>query len=117
MPLCAQAATIIRANLEAIQNGQKSRPVAIGTLTDAHLETINQHRLAHNAPPAATPCGSRMRIWRTWAMAGAPRRHRYVTSILTGFLGLKRSIFTAAGVRIHSNHRRIKLKIFVTSIA
>jgi hypothetical protein len=48
MPLYPQASTLIRANLEAIQNGHKVKPVAIGMLTDVQLEAINRHRLGHN---------------------------------------------------------------------
>jgi hypothetical protein len=48
MPLYPQASALIRANLEAIQNGHKVKPVAIGTLTYGQLEAINQHRLSHN---------------------------------------------------------------------
>jgi hypothetical protein len=53
MPLYPQAIALIRANLEAIRNGQRAKPVAIGRLTDAQLKAINQHRMAHNAtlPP------------------------------------------------------------------
>lgn len=49
MPLYANAAALIRANLETIQSGRKAKAVAIGTLTAVQLEAINQHRLAHNA--------------------------------------------------------------------
>jgi hypothetical protein len=49
MPLYENAASLICANLEAIQSGRKAKAVAIGTLTDVQLEAINRHRLAHNA--------------------------------------------------------------------
>ena len=49
MPFYENATTLIRANLEAIQDGRKAKAVARGTLTDVQLEAINQHRLAHNA--------------------------------------------------------------------
>jgi hypothetical protein len=49
MPLSKNAAALIRANLFAIQNGQKAKAVAIGTLTELQLRAINQHRLAGNA--------------------------------------------------------------------
>jgi hypothetical protein len=48
MPLYSQALALIRANLEAIRNGHKARPVAIGKLTEDQLEAINRHRLSRN---------------------------------------------------------------------
>jgi len=53
MPLFGNAAAFIRANLVAIQNGQKAKAVVIGTLTERQLQAINQHRMARNAtlPP------------------------------------------------------------------
>lgn len=52
MPLSAEGAPpLIRANLEDVQNGKRVRPVVIGTLTDAQLDAINEHRLAHNPSP------------------------------------------------------------------
>jgi len=53
MPLYLQAISLIRGNLEAIRDGQRVEPVAIGVLTDTQLEAINRHRLSHNAalPP------------------------------------------------------------------
>lgn len=53
MPLYPQSVAQIRSNLEMIQNGGKAKPVEIGRLTEAQLEAINRHRLAHNAslPP------------------------------------------------------------------
>jgi hypothetical protein len=46
MPLHTHAVALIRANLEAIQNGHKVKPVAIGELTNAQLEAINRHRIS-----------------------------------------------------------------------
>jgi hypothetical protein len=53
MPLYPKAVSLIRANLEAIRDGLKVKPVAIGRLTDDQTDAINRHRLAHNAalPP------------------------------------------------------------------
>ena len=53
MPLFENASALIRANLVAIQSGQKAKAVAIGTLTELQLQAINQHRLARNSslPP------------------------------------------------------------------
>jgi hypothetical protein len=39
---------LIRASLEAIQNGHKVKPVAIGELTNLQLEAINRHRISRN---------------------------------------------------------------------
>lgn len=39
---------MIRASLEAIQNGHKVKPVAIGELTNLQLEAINRHRISRN---------------------------------------------------------------------
>jgi hypothetical protein len=49
MPLYANAAALIRANLQTIQDGRKAKAVAIGTLTEVQLEAINRHRLAQNS--------------------------------------------------------------------
>ncbi len=49
MPLYANAAALIHANLETIQSGRKARAVPIGTLTAVQLEAVNRHRLTHNA--------------------------------------------------------------------
>ena len=48
MPLYSHAHALIRANLEAIQNGHKVKPVTVGKLTDAQLEAINRHRISLN---------------------------------------------------------------------
>jgi hypothetical protein len=44
MPLYPNAQALIRANLEALQNGQRVKGVAIGTLTAAQLNAINAER-------------------------------------------------------------------------
>jgi hypothetical protein len=53
MPLYPNAQALIRANLEALQNGQRVRGVAIGTLTPAQLTAINAERAAEGGalPP------------------------------------------------------------------
>lgn len=51
MPLSEEAPALIRANLEAVQKGNRVRPVTIGTLTDAQLFAINEHRRAQKIPP------------------------------------------------------------------
>ena len=48
MPLYQNAAALIRANLETIQSGGKAQAVAIGTLTQEQLDSINEHRWEHN---------------------------------------------------------------------
>jgi|SRR5271166_2303241 len=48
MPLYSHALALVRANLEAIQEGRKVKPVAIGRLTDDQREAINRHRLSRN---------------------------------------------------------------------
>ena len=48
MPLYENAVALIRANLETIQSGRKARAVAIGRLTQAQLDSINEHRWEHN---------------------------------------------------------------------
>ena len=50
MPLSAGSPALICANLEAVQNGERARPVVIGTLTDAQLTAINDERHAHGYP-------------------------------------------------------------------
>jgi hydroxymethylpyrimidine/phosphomethylpyrimidine kinase len=49
MPLFPKAVSLIRANLEAIRDGLKVKPVSIGMLTDDQTDAINRHRLAQNA--------------------------------------------------------------------
>ena len=51
MPLYAGAPALIRANLEAIQRGEKATLVAVGSLTDAQLESINEARDECGYPP------------------------------------------------------------------
>ena len=53
MPLYPNAQALIRANLEALQNGQRVRGVAIGTLTPAQLTAIIAERAAEGGalPP------------------------------------------------------------------
>ena len=51
MPLSKGAPALIRANLEAVQNGNRVRPVVIGTLTDAQLDAINEERRACGYSP------------------------------------------------------------------
>jgi len=48
MPLDENAVALIRANLETIQSGRKARAVTIGRLTQAQLDSINEHRWEHN---------------------------------------------------------------------
>ena len=55
MPLYPNAARLIRANLEALQRGERVRAVAIGTLTSAQLSAINQMRAAYGTPGALPP--------------------------------------------------------------
>jgi hypothetical protein len=50
MPLNDNALVLIRSNLEAIQKGQRVKPVVIGTLTKAQLDAINKQRAAHSIP-------------------------------------------------------------------
>ena len=49
MPLFENAVSLIRTNLESIQNGHRARPVVIGTLTDVQRDAINLHRLTNNS--------------------------------------------------------------------
>jgi hypothetical protein len=51
MPLFKWALALIRANLEELQNGNRVRLVAIGTLTDVQLGAINLERKTHAYPP------------------------------------------------------------------
>ena len=53
MPLYAHAIELIRANLEALQRGERVKTVSIGTLTPSQLTAINSNRITHNAalPP------------------------------------------------------------------
>jgi hypothetical protein len=51
MPLNADAEQLIRANLRAAASGIKPRPVIIGTLTDAQIETLNVIRVLANRDP------------------------------------------------------------------
>ncbi|HUP05371.1 MAG TPA: hypothetical protein VMU19_15340 [Bryobacteraceae bacterium] len=51
MPLYAGARELIRANLETIKQGKKAGLVAIGSLTDAQLESVNEVRNASGYPP------------------------------------------------------------------
>src|SRR5689334_20373745 len=48
MPLHANAAQLIRANLEQIQNGRRPRAVVIGCLTDEQLAALNAERAQRN---------------------------------------------------------------------
>lgn len=51
MPLLANAAQLIRANLEAAHKGMKPRPVLIGKLTDSQLKQLNCVRAKANRDP------------------------------------------------------------------
>ena len=51
MPLRAEAAALIRANLEQIEAGRKARLVEIGALTQEQLADINKHRAARGLTP------------------------------------------------------------------
>ncbi len=53
MPLYPNAQSLIRANLEALQNGKRVKGVAIGTLTATQLNAINAERAAEGGalPP------------------------------------------------------------------
>jgi hypothetical protein len=44
MPLYPNAAYLVRANLEALQRGERVRPIAIGTLTIEQLAVLNEYR-------------------------------------------------------------------------
>ena len=44
MPLYSNAADLIRTNLEALQRGERVRPVVIGTLTVEQLAVLNAYR-------------------------------------------------------------------------
>lgn len=50
MPLSDGALALIRANLEAVQKGNRARPVVIGSLTDPQLAAINDERRARGYP-------------------------------------------------------------------
>lgn len=50
VPISEGAPALIRANLEAVQKGNRVRPVVIGTLTNAQLTAINEHRSADKKP-------------------------------------------------------------------
>lgn len=50
MPLFPNAISLIRANLVAIERGERVRLAVIGTLTDEQLATINRTRAAHSTP-------------------------------------------------------------------
>ncbi|HWR54679.1 MAG TPA: hypothetical protein VN428_26460 [Bryobacteraceae bacterium] len=50
MPLFDDARTLIRANLEALQRGNRVSLVVVGKLTDAQLEAINRERDAGGYP-------------------------------------------------------------------
>lgn len=53
MPLNSNAADLIRANLEALQNGQRVKAVVIGTLTASQLAVLNDYRTAElGLPPS-----------------------------------------------------------------
>jgi hypothetical protein len=51
VPISEAAPALIRANLEAVQKGNRVRPVVIGTLTDAQLTAINDERRATGYAP------------------------------------------------------------------
>jgi len=51
MPLYTGASALIRANLEALQEGKKVPAVAVGYLTDAQLNMINRERRLSGYPP------------------------------------------------------------------
>jgi hypothetical protein len=51
MPLSQEAAALIRANLERLQNGNRANLVVIGHLTVAQLAAINDERYARGHPP------------------------------------------------------------------
>jgi hypothetical protein len=51
MTLRAEAAALIRANLEQIEAGHKARLVVIGALTQEQLADINKHRAAQGLAP------------------------------------------------------------------
>jgi hypothetical protein len=51
MPLRAEAAALIRANLEQIEAGHKAPLVEIGALTQEQLADINKHRAAQGLAP------------------------------------------------------------------
>jgi hypothetical protein len=51
MPLFANAAALIRTNLEQIADGGRATLVPIGTLTQEQLEAINKHRLEQGLAP------------------------------------------------------------------
>jgi hypothetical protein len=51
MPLNADAAELIRANLEEVQKGNKPRPAVIGNLTEKQLTAINVERARRNRGP------------------------------------------------------------------
>jgi hypothetical protein len=50
MPLYPNAHNLIRANLEALQRGEKVPRIAIGTLTQAQLDAINAQRTEDDLP-------------------------------------------------------------------
>ena len=54
MPLYPNAADLIRANLEALQRGERVKPVAIGTLTDHQLAVLNFYRTKELGLPPNT---------------------------------------------------------------
>jgi hypothetical protein len=49
MPVFSDALSLIRANLEELRKGNRVRLVAVGTLTEAQLDAINQERAAASA--------------------------------------------------------------------
>jgi hypothetical protein len=51
LPLYSNAKELMRANLTAIAAGQKVRSIAIGTLSQAQLDKINEERLEEEMPP------------------------------------------------------------------
>lgn len=51
MPLSQEGRLLVRANLEALQRGERASLVVVGTLTDAQVAGINSKRAAHGYPP------------------------------------------------------------------
>jgi hypothetical protein len=51
MPLTDGARNLIRANLEALQEGKRAPIVEVGRLTKAQLNAINTERCTHGHPP------------------------------------------------------------------
>ena len=55
MPLYANSASLIRANLALIASGQRAKVVAIGALTEAQHAAINAHRFREGLPALGDP--------------------------------------------------------------